>query len=341
MNKQSKNWVDYKEIKAKVSMEMVLKHYGLMESLKASGSSLVGCCPIHQGSNARQFSVNTKKNIFNCFGDCGGGGNVIDFVAKMEKVDLRKAALLIKNWFLSAFTVDSEHQDNSNAEAQPSSQETDTKLAREEKEQGNNEPVNPPLKFLLKKLDTKHPYFKGKGIEPGTIEHFGLGYCSKGLMAGRIVIPIHNLAGELVAYCGRGITPEQIEEEKYKMPPNFIKSAVVYNLNRQKQGIKILILVESFLSVYKLYQAGFNQTVALMGSTLTEAQEVLIKDFLGPLGWVLLLFDDDESGQRCTEDCLLRLPKHLFVKALNIEPLALKPHHASIEALKTLLAPYF
>ena len=341
MNKQSKNWVDYQEIKAKVSMEMVLKHYGLMESLKASGSSLVGCCPIHQGSNARQFSVNRGKNIFNCFGDCGGGGNVIDFVAKMEKVDLRKSALLLKNWFLNAPADDSKPQDKSSGEDLPASKETDTKLVREEKEQSKNEPVNPPLKFLLKKLDTGHPYFKGKGIETGTIDRFGLGYCSNGLMAGRIVIPIHNLAGELVAYCGRGITPEQIEEEKYKMPPNFIKSAVVYNLNRQKQGIKILILVESFLSVYKLYQAGFNQTVALMGSTLTEAQESLITGFLGPTGMILLLFDDDESGQRCTEESLLRLSKHLFVKALNIEPLAQKPHQATVEALKTLLGPYF
>ena len=102
---KAKAWVEYKEIKEKVTIEMVLNRYGLLEKLKPSGQNLVGCCPIHQGSNPRQFSINPEKNIFNCFGNCKAGGNVLNFVALMEFKDkeaesIRKAALLLKDWFL-------------------------------------------------------------------------------------------------------------------------------------------------------------------------------------------------------------------------------------------------
>jgi DNA primase len=96
---EKKNWVDFKEIKARATIDMVLEHYGLLEGLKRSGKNLVGRCPIHKGTNPKQFSVNPEKNAFNCFGDCGGGGNVLDFVSKMEEVSIRDAGLLLQDWF--------------------------------------------------------------------------------------------------------------------------------------------------------------------------------------------------------------------------------------------------
>lgn len=336
MTNQKKNWVDYKEIKARVTMEMVLERYGLLEGLKSKGASLIGSCPIHQGHNSRQFVVNTEKNVFNCFGNCKSGGNVIDFVARMEKIDLRQAGLLLKNWFLSEAGKDVKPEAKNSSTGQIRPKKKDTQLVREEKEAGL---VNPPLSFELKSLKTDHEFFAEQGIRQDTINYFGLGFCQKGLMVGRIAIPIHNEKGELVAYCGRAI--EKDPEEKYKLPLAFVKSRVAYNLNRQKPGIDTLILVESFLSVFRLYQAGFKEGVALMGSILSEDQEKLITEFLGPAGRVLLLFDDDESGEHCTNDCLARLSPHLFVKALNIGPLAKKPHKAKEEDLITLLKPYF
>ncbi|MGR3319402.1 MAG: CHC2 zinc finger domain-containing protein [Candidatus Anammoxibacter sp.] len=92
-------WVDYKKIKAEVRIEDLLKRYGLMEGLTNKGDNLVGKCPIHKGTNPTQFHASVVKNNFNCFGDCHGGGNVIDFVAKMEAVDIRKAGMLIQEWF--------------------------------------------------------------------------------------------------------------------------------------------------------------------------------------------------------------------------------------------------
>ena len=246
------NWVDFKEIKDWVSMEMVLERYGLLNLLKKSGNNLVGRCPIHNGSNPRQFSVNLDRNIFNCFGDCGSGGNVLDFVSIMEEVSLREAALLLKDWF------------GGNGQAEPKTKKT--VKARPEKKEPKQCKINPPLTFTLKKLKPNHTFFDERGITAQTVKYFGLGYCERGILKGRIAIPIHNEKNELVAYCGRAIMDEQIEEGgKYKLPPKFVKSAVVYNLNRQKRGSQRLILVESFLSVFKLFQHGIRDVVALMG----------------------------------------------------------------------------
>ena len=343
MSKEKENWVDYKEIKARVTMETVLAYYGLLEGLQAKGTSLKGKCPIHAGSNSRQFVVSTEKNVFNCFGDCKAGGNVIDFVARMEKIEIREAALFIKKKFLSA--IDKKELVGHIKKGH--------KLIREEKEvpvmgaeaTAETEILPPalvpkenkPLTFRLKSLTLDHPFFAERGIAAETAEYFGLGCCSKGMMAGRVVFPIHDSAGELVAYCGRALTPEQIKEEKYKLPKDFFKSLVVYNLHRQEPETKTLIVVESFISVVKLYQAGFKNVVSFMGSSMSEEQEELLFDFLGTAGRVILLFDPDEAGQVGADDCLLRLSRKLYVKAVDLAPYKQKPHQLDPETLNKIL----
>ena len=92
-------WVDYKEIKSKVNIEDLLKHYSLSGGFTRKGDNLVGCCPIHKGTNPTQFHASIVKNNFNCFGDCHGGGNVIDFVAKMERCRHQKS------WYVNSGVV--------------------------------------------------------------------------------------------------------------------------------------------------------------------------------------------------------------------------------------------
>lgn len=324
--KKKKNWVDFKEVKEQVCLEMILQHYKIFNDLKPSGQNLVSCCPIHKGANPRQFSVNLERNLWNCFGNCKAGGNAIDLVAMMEfgnknSGSIRKAGLLMKKLFLTG------HKNLSNEKS---------KSYKPVENQG--QPENIPLDFKLKNLETTHPFFDEKLISEKTIKHFDLGFCKQGLMKNRIVIPVHNEKNQLIAYCGRAATQEQIDEKgKYKQPPNFYKSAVVYNLHRQPGTIKLLILVESFISVWKAYQAGFSNVVALMGSQLSDQQEDLIVNHFSNTGGVLLLFDDDEDGQKCTNDCLVRLGKKLFVKALDVSPFAKKPHLLTPDQFKELI----
>ncbi|MDE2103399.1 MAG: hypothetical protein KGL39_39525, partial [Patescibacteria group bacterium] len=86
-------FVDFKAVKAAVTMEQVLERYGLLDKFKRGQDSLSGPCPIHKGSNPTQFRVSISKNIWNCFSECKHGGNVLDFIARMEDVSIHAAAL--------------------------------------------------------------------------------------------------------------------------------------------------------------------------------------------------------------------------------------------------------
>lgn len=342
---KSKNWIDFADIKTKITMEMVIDRYGLAKNLKQSGKNLVGCCPIHNGSNPRQFSVNLQKNIWNCFGNCKTGGNVLDFVAIKEFGDkepesIRKAGMLMKDWFSLPGTGLPDSDNKAKTAVPDPSAKTGNKLVRKETETQEHQEtlVNSPLAFELKSLESEHDFFKQRAIDPETVKYFGLGFCKKGMMKGRIAIPIHDHEGNLIAYCGRAVAPKQIEEEgKYKLPANFAKLLVVYNLHRQTKEIGSLILVESYLSVWRLYQAGFANAVALMGSVLGEAQEELILNLLGATGRILLMFDADEDGHKCRDDCLSRLSPKAFVKAVDFSQFARKPHQLTPEQIKSLI----
>ena len=88
--------VDFRAVKRKVTILQVLEHYDLVSKLHRNGDSLTGTCPIHGGDNKTAFHISISKNRWNCF-QCSG--NVLDFVAKMEKVSRPKAAHLLVQWF--------------------------------------------------------------------------------------------------------------------------------------------------------------------------------------------------------------------------------------------------
>ena len=332
---KKENWVDYKMIKELVSMQMVLDKYGI--KVKKSGKNHVSCCPIHDGTNFRQFSVNLDKDIWQCFGDCKTGGNVLDFTAMMECGDkrpssIRKAALMLKEWLVDDFPGE-ESSANRPAVEEKSDFDGDDKPV------SDPEKINKPLTFEPKDLDPNHEWFETREILPETVKYFGLGLQKKGkTIPNRIAIPIHDHFGQLVAYCGRAIDKSQIRKEgKYKMPANFVKSEVVYNLHRQPKETKVLILVESFISVWKLHQMGFPCTVAIMGSQLSVLQEKLVTNFLGPHKRIICMLDADGAGRKCAEDFLNRLSPKVFVKVVNISSYAKKPHQLTSETLHACL----
>src|SRR3954467_12868249 len=118
MSKSS--FVNFKAVKAAITMEGVLEHYGLLNRFKKKGDSLSGPCPIHKGSNPTQFRVSVSKNIWNCFSECKRGGNVLDFIARIENVSIHAAALKAIDWFRldpEAMAADSESEDAEQSEA--------------------------------------------------------------------------------------------------------------------------------------------------------------------------------------------------------------------------------
>lgn len=103
--------VDLDLIRRSVTLAAILAHYQLDGGLKRVGSQLVGRCPIHGGTNDRQFVVNPEKQTWKCFAPRHeSGGGTLELVAELEKTDVRGAALLIAGWF--AIPIERDVRDN-------------------------------------------------------------------------------------------------------------------------------------------------------------------------------------------------------------------------------------
>jgi DNA primase len=182
-------------------------------------------------------------------------------------------------------------------------------------------PINPPLPYAFKHLDTHHPYLTHeRGLQEATINAFGLGYHSgRGIMTNRVVIPIHNEQGELVAYVGRTPGDPPPGASKYLFPPKFKKSHVLYNLHRAREhATDGLIVVEGFFTVFEFWERNRKNVVALMGSSMSAEQERLIVQTVGPKGRVLLALDNDEAGRTGSEHAVGRLRSQVFVREMAL-----------------------
>jgi hypothetical protein len=99
-NRSGNRAPDFAEARRVVSLEMVLSRYGVRDQLKDEGSRLTGCCPIHKGSNPKQFVAHPASNTWHCFSpECNRGGGTIEFVSLRENCGIKHAAALIADWF--------------------------------------------------------------------------------------------------------------------------------------------------------------------------------------------------------------------------------------------------
>ena len=329
-------FVNFKAVKAAVYMKQVLQHYGVLDRFKEKGDSLSGPCPIHKGENPSQFRVSISKNIWNCFSKCKTGGNVLDFIAKMERVSIHAAALKAIEWFsldLGEMKWGLDDEEGCSRETQhPAAVKIVAQKAPAREE--NNGP-NKPLGFRLDKLERNHPYLTERGITLETVIDFGTGFCAKGMMAGRIAIPIHNSNGQVVAYAGRYVGEPNEENPKYKLPPGFRKSLDLFNIDRaiKEPADRPLVIVEGFFDCMKLHQNGWRKVVALMGSSMSEAQEEIIKRHTDSNSHVVLMLDEDEAGQVARSEIASRISKFCFVKTHVFKESNMQPEDLSPEEL--------
>lgn len=261
-------FVSFAEVKRAVSIEAVLGRYELLEGLTRKGQNLAGPCPFCKGKSARQFQVNLGKSAWYCFG-CKQGGNVLDFVAKSEGVSVRTAALKLDSWFELGLAEEA---------PQPAPQATPAASPRALEESLPTE--NPSLTFTLKTLDPHHESLAPLGLQTSTIELFEAGYCSKGLLKGRLAIPIHNGEGDLVAYAGLALDSEA---PRYLFPPKFHAPLEVMNLHRLAETGGEggpLYLVPEIEGVLRLTDAGFAPVLGLFDGSLSPDQEEAIQGAL-------------------------------------------------------------
>lgn len=293
-------YVDIDKIKSEVSMVMLLEYYGI--KLRESGkNSLVGVCPIHHGDNPMAFRVDREKNLFHCFTHCGGG-SVIDFVMKKEKLSCYHAALLIYKTFYAHDSIPK---------------------------------AKKPITLKLK-LQFDHPYLKKRNINSQVARFFQLGFCNSGLMKDRIAIPIADIDKNILAYCGRTIQPHVTP--RYLFPKGFRKSEYLFNIQNIIYGVpKPVFIVEGFFGCIYIHTLGFD-SLALMGTTISAQQIDLLKNT--GRRYILMLDGDETGKQAMTRIAGILKKENISFKSVYLG-YKKEPEMLSKDDLEEIASPHF
>jgi len=308
-------WVDFRQIKTDVAIEDVLAHYGV-HLRRITVTDMRGRCPLpmHTSSRSRDsFAVSVARNVWSyrsqsCMQARGGrvGGNVLDLVALMESCSIRDAALQLQHWSV------------------PPRRPITTEPAAPE--------ANVPLGFTLQYIDRRHPHLAARRLTAETVRKCGVGfYDGRGFLRGRIVIPIHDEHGTLIAYVGRAVGSEK---PKYRFPVGFKKSQVLFNLHRAcRTSAREVIVVEGFFDSFAVHQAGYPAVVALMGSTLSRCQADLLTSRFDR---VIAMLDGDDAGRKGAAAVTGVLAKSVGVTVISLAD-GVQPDQLASDEIRRLM----
>ncbi len=286
--------------------------------LEKKGKNYFGRCPFHNEKTG-SFSVEPVKQIFHCFG-CGKGGNVIHFIMAIENLDFVEALkLLADRARIQIPDVNNGAYDDEKAKLKKELLQINIEAARFFHNNLINEKNKVPNQYLAKRK-----------IQKQTIIKFGIGYAedkfdglynhlrtagfsdssifASGLVInkeetkkvfdrfrGRIMFPIFDIRGNVIAFGGRVLDSSQ---PKYMNSPEtavYQKGNHLYAMNFAKsECAKKIILAEGYMDVISLHQRGIINTVAPLGTALTESQCKLLKKYSEE---IILSFDSDSAGQ--------------------------------------------
>jgi DNA primase len=246
---QVATYIDFQEVKAKVGIVQVLDMLEL-KHLKPHGEALRGQCPCCKEGNDRAFVVTPAKNSFYCFSE-KKGGDIIELVARFYRIAHKEAAQRIATHFRLDGTTGPE----------PASE---TQGTAPEARAGTFD-----AKTYQASLEPAHPALKDCGIPEQTIRDFDGGYCSRGLNRGRLVLPVHDLSGNVLAFMGLALKGEQpdILYPKGFEPPNF------FNLHRV--GIGTLYLVQTPHDVLRAWDGNLADVICPLAPLTPDTLEAL------------------------------------------------------------------
>jgi DNA primase len=320
------------EIKKRLDIVDVISDY---IDLKKSGQYFKALCPFHS-EKTPSFTVSPARQIFHCFG-CGKGGDIFTFIMEYEKVSFIEAvSILATKAGLDLNKIDKYRTLTSSSKEKLykiyeeslnfyiNQLEKSEKAKTYLKERGINEEMSNmfSLGYAPKDRDSLYKYLKSKGFEDATIKISGLvtyGDSPHDFFRDRLIIPIHNLSGKVVAFGGRLIEnsdnlPKYINSSE---SPIFKKGETVYGLYHAKKTIKqkgYACIVEGYFDVILSHKFGFRNTVAPLGTSLTNQHLKKIKMLTNK---ILLVFDGDEAGITATEKALSSmLGENFFVKII-------------------------
>ncbi|MEQ9135738.1 MAG: CHC2 zinc finger domain-containing protein [Thalassobaculum sp.] len=213
-------FVDFAALKERVKIEEAAEMLGLR--LKTTGQQLRGPCPVCESGGDRALVITPGKQLFYCFA-AKTGGDLIKLVAHVEKLGANEAAVRLDRHFGNGTSTSSSERYS-----------TGTSGTVPQSEQGEDNPAKRSLS-PLSYLQAEHDLVQALGISPETCEFFGAGFAPKGIMRGRLAIPIHDLNGDLVAYCGRAVKDDQTPLLVF--PKEFEPSLYVFNLHQAEGAV--------------------------------------------------------------------------------------------------------
>ena len=252
-----------------IPIATVLEARGLMPTMKKRrNGQMAGPCPIHGGDNPGAFVVSQYKNLWHCFTQCQGGGDVIELVKRLDNTSYTEAAKYLRS--LTAL--------------KPPINTVNKAVVKD---------FNPFTRTLT--LDATTPIFQQKGIRAETACQFQAGvYHPNGFMNNCVAVRMHDLNGNPLGYAGRRLDPGQVQQYgKWKFPRAFPKAKILFNFHRIRHHVKqAVVVVECPWGVMRLQQLKI-PAVALLGTHISETQ---LKQ-LSQVPNVIVMFDGDEAGQ--------------------------------------------
>jgi DNA primase len=278
---------------------------GQYVNLKKIGRNYRGLCPFHNERNP-SFYVNPEKGIYYCFG-CQKGGNAINFLMEYEKLDFPEAVKrLAKNLGIEIDTTKGlRYKELYEVNDQASlfyAQCLERDIGRRGQEYVRRRNLNmEKLKeFRLGYAPSSGglvTFMRQKGFPIERLNKAGLISGNRELFRDRVIFPIFNLSGRIVGFGGRGID-DYIQPKYLNSPetPIFRKGEGLYGLYQSKERVRAkgeVLLVEGYFDLLSVYQHGFDNICAPLGTALTENQASLLSRFARK---VLILFDGDLSG---------------------------------------------
>lgn len=303
------------DLKYKIDIEDIVSSY---VNLKRAGRNIKGLCPFHS-EKTPSFTVYPGTQSFYCFG-CGAGGDAITFIKNIENLDYVEAVRFLAN--RAGMPMPEDVENDKTAQKRPRLLELNRETARF-------------FHSCLIANDGKQAlsYLVNRGLSKKTITQFGLGFApnswdalinhlkSKGFsedemvnasvasrgrsgklydeFRNRVIFPIIDLSGNVIGFSGRQLDNKGPKYLNSADTIVFKKSKYLFALNFAKATkTKNIVLCEGNMDVISLHQAGFTNTVAALGTALTDEQARLLSRFYDE---VILAYDSDEAGLKATK----------------------------------------
>lgn len=321
------------ELKARSDIAEVTANY---VSLKRSGRNMIGLCPFHS-EKTPSFYIYPENGSFYCFG-CGAGGDVITFIRRIENLDYIEAVRFLAQ--RAGLQIPENNVDDGMAKLKARILEINRETARFYNQILNSSEGATGMKYL-----------RERALTPNTIRRFGLGYAPASRFAlvdylekkgytqnemilanvafkgrsgksvdrffSRVMFPIIDLRGNVIAFGGRILTDEKPKYLNTSETPVFNKGSFLFAFNFAKaSGSEQLILCEGYMDVISMHQAGFTNTVATLGTALTPGQAHLMARYTKE---IIVCYDSDEAGQKAASRAIPILREAgLLVKVLTI-----------------------